>query len=80
MLSELAGLQKLFWNLTTIIFFHPRYPQVLIVSERTRLVLSEKHNFNKAYPSIVCTPLSAEGGGGVVSAAKFEKRGGVGGR
>ena len=64
MLSELAGLQKLFRNLTTIIFFHPRYPQVLIVSERTRLVLSEKHNFNKAYPSIVCTPLSAEGVGG----------------
>ena len=40
-----------FLNLPATFFFHPRYPQVLMVaSKRTPRVLSEKHNFNKGYP------------------------------
>ena len=40
-----------FQTLAINVFFHPRYPLVVIfVSERTLRVLSEKYNFDRGYP------------------------------
>ena len=41
---------SIFFNIWQHVFFCPRYLGLMVVSQRTLGVLSEKHNFGKGYP------------------------------